>query len=205
MTRGLGSVFQHFDVWLQVVMNTPSASCNKCYFHGTGYCIRKNLDITGECVDYKRADGTNVHFERVPRIGSEQKLVEELMSKIKPQTTMKPFNLEAAKEGKPVCTRDGRKARIICFDRESSYHPIIALVTDSDGQEKIWQYLNTGKLKSWDDNHLDLMMASEKKKGWVNVYKGGLLDTKSYNTKKEAFDKASPRDYIATVKIEWEE
>ena len=29
---------------------------------------------------------------------------------------LKPFNLEAAKQGKPVCTRDGRKARIICFD-----------------------------------------------------------------------------------------
>ena len=30
---------------------------------------------------------------------------------------MKPFDLEAAKAGKPVCTRDGRKARINCFDR----------------------------------------------------------------------------------------
>ena len=30
---------------------------------------------------------------------------------------LKPFDLKAAKSGKPVCTRDGRKARIICFDR----------------------------------------------------------------------------------------
>ena len=49
------------------------------------------------------------------------------------------------------------------------------------------------------------MMLPEKREGWVNVYKGGLLDTKSYNTKKEAFDKASPKDYIDTVKIEWYE
>ena len=45
---------------------------------------------------------------------------------------LKPFNLKAAKEGKPVCTRDGRKARIICFDRKF-YHdgynyPIVAMV-----------------------------------------------------------------------------
>lgn len=30
---------------------------------------------------------------------------------------LKEFDIEAAKAGKPVCTRDGRKARIICFDR----------------------------------------------------------------------------------------
>lgn len=28
----------------------------------------------------------------------------------------KPFNLEEAKAGKPVCTRGGHKAKIICFD-----------------------------------------------------------------------------------------
>ena len=49
------------------------------------------------------------------------------------------------------------------------------------------------------------MMLPEKKEGWVNVYKGGLLDTKSYPTKKEALDKAGPRDYVDTIKISWEE
>lgn len=29
---------------------------------------------------------------------------------------LRPFDLEAAKAGKPVYTRDGRKVRIICFD-----------------------------------------------------------------------------------------
>lgn len=31
-------------------------------------------------------------------------------------SNLKPFDLNSAKAGKPVCTRDGRKARIICFD-----------------------------------------------------------------------------------------
>jgi len=40
---------------------------------------------------------------------------------------MKRFNLEAARQGAPVCTRDGHKARIICFDRKEG-QPIVALV-----------------------------------------------------------------------------
>lgn len=31
--------------------------------------------------------------------------------------TMKPFNLEEAKAGKPVCNREGNDVRIICFDK----------------------------------------------------------------------------------------
>lgn len=49
---------------------------------------------------------------------------------------LKPFDLEAAKAGKPVCTRDGRKARIICYDRQSDHgFPLVALV-ESTGTEK---------------------------------------------------------------------
>lgn len=40
---------------------------------------------------------------------------------------MKPFNLELAKQGHPVITRKGKKARIICFDRNGDA-PIVALV-----------------------------------------------------------------------------
>ena len=41
---------------------------------------------------------------------------------------MKPFNLEEAKAGKPVCTRDGLPARIICFDKRGYDNPIVALI-----------------------------------------------------------------------------
>lgn len=40
----------------------------------------------------------------------------------------KPFDLEQAKAGKPVYTRDGHKARIICFDAKLENYSIIALV-----------------------------------------------------------------------------
>ena len=123
--------------------------------------------------------------------------------------TLKEFDLEAAKSGKPVCTRDGRKARIVCFDAKG-YRPIVALIEvdcEDDGTpEDVFLFTDKGYYNCEDitsDN--DLMMLPEKKEGWVNVYKGGLLDTKSYPTKKEAFDKACPEGYVDTVKVCWEE
>lgn len=119
--------------------------------------------------------------------------------------TLAPFDINLAKAGKPVCTRDGRKARIICWDRIDSTGcnlPIVALVQCKE-TEVLQLYHDDGKCDVKAD--LDLMMLPEKKEGWVNVYKDGLLDTKSYNTKKEAFDKASPEDYVDTVKINWSE
>ena len=126
--------------------------------------------------------------------------------------TLAPFDLQAAKAGKPVCTRDGRKARIVCFDYngETGDYPIVALVSYNKGNncyERILKYTSDGLFNKYGDyeHDDDLMMLPEKKEGWVNVYKGGLLDTKSYPTKKEAFDKACPEGYVDTVKIEWEE
>lgn len=119
---------------------------------------------------------------------------------------LKPFNLEAAKAGKPVCTRDGRKVRIVCFDRIDA-KPILALIPSTDGKgEVVFDYFVSGKrIATPLESDLDLMMYPEKKEGWVNVYKGGLLDTKSYSSKEEAVSKASQADYIDTIKIEWEE
>ena len=126
----------------------------------------------------------------------------------KKKLNLKPFDIQKAREGNPVCTRDGRKARIICFDRKD-IKSIVALVTFINGTsvtEKAFYYFEDGYHLSKNDNNIyDLMMLPEKKEGWVNVYKGGLLDTKSYPTKKEAFDKACPEGYIDTIKISWEE
>lgn len=49
------------------------------------------------------------------------------------------------------------------------------------------------------------MMLPERKEAWINIYSDMSLDTKSYPTRKDAFDHASPVDYVTTIKIEWEE
>ena len=115
---------------------------------------------------------------------------------------LKPFNLEAAKAGKPVCTRDGRKARIICFDRKF-YHdgynyPIVAMVNDN---ELVHAYTQDGLLVGNMEGELDLMMLPEKKEGWVNVYKERI-----YSTKEEAIEATYDGvTYVDTVKVCWEE
>ena len=111
---------------------------------------------------------------------------------------LKPFDLKKAKQGKPVCTRDGRKARIICFDRDWDMH-IVALVADPLG-ESVHYYLSNGKVgfdRQLDD---DLMMLPEKKEGWVNVYKDSVYDTKD-----EALIGRSGNGYIDTIKVSWSE
>ena len=122
---------------------------------------------------------------------------------------LKPFNLEAAKAGKPICTRDGRKARIICFDAKGNY-PIIALI-DNTTKETDLHYTLSGRAHVYTEADYDLMMLPEKKEGWVNVYREEsnnnerLIEQTIYKTRKDAFDNACPKGYITTTKINWEE
>lgn len=123
---------------------------------------------------------------------------------------MKPFDLEAAKAGKPVCTRDGRKARIICFDTiNKGNYPIIALLEDK-GYEAVFYYNKDGKCNVGTER--DLMILPQKKEGWVNVYKSHNVGetipcmASIYPTKEKAKKSSVVGfDYVDTVKIEWEE
>jgi hypothetical protein len=124
---------------------------------------------------------------------------------------LKKFDLEAAKVGKPVCTRDGRKARIISFDRHGEDCPIIALVVDSKNAEceEVIDYTLDGICNENIINHnkYDLMMFTRKKEGWLNIFKD-FEDTVCcvYPTEKEALEDGEiEKDYITTIKIEWEE
>ena len=133
---------------------------------------------------------------------------------------LKPFDIQKAREGKTVCTRDGRKARIICFDRncqnaEGENYPIVALIANDNGTEEVVMYDDKG-VSMYSLNHendYDLMMLHEKKEGWVNVYRDcdGMNITKDdniYSSKDAAISSAQIIDrdnYVATVKINWEE
>ena len=82
--------------------------------------------------------------------------------KVKLNSSLKPFNFEDAKAGKPVCTRGGRKARIIYFDAKGDY-PIVALIETGNG-EKVGQYMINGYYTDIISQCCeDLMMLTEKK------------------------------------------
>lgn len=122
---------------------------------------------------------------------------------------MKPFDLEAAKAGNPVCTRDGRKARIICFDAKC-IKPIVALIQGSDNSEQIEYYTENGVFSNGGTGkNRDLMILLEKKEGWVNIYgeeKERYCSNVIYSSKEEALNISKQlKEHITTIKIEWKE
>lgn len=88
------------------------------------------------------------------------------------RTTYKrvPFNLELAKKitnkevkGR-IVTRDGRRARIICFDRKETddiFDPpknIIALVENKEGSEGVFEVRHTGMILLGEETDYDLLI-----------------------------------------------
>lgn len=174
-----------------------------CYYNYIFIEIKQTKEDMEEDREYSEEE-----FKNNPRF-QHHKNIEQVNNMKK----MKPFNLEQAKAGKPVCTRYGRKARIICFDANimPENKNILALIRKDDGSEYVEYYTSNGKFSDSKDDINDLMMLPETKEGWVNVYKSdnsnypALLGfTYAYNTKEEAIDNADPDTTIATVKISWE-
>lgn len=92
---------------------------------------------------------------------------------------------------KPVQTRDGRPARILCTDARNNYRkPIFALVTHGDS-EQFWQYHSDGKINAGSiTDVLDLVNIPERiqLKRWVHIYKDrqGAYTTCTFMTKADA-------------------
>lgn len=118
---------------------------------------------------------------------------------------LKPFDLEAAKAGAPVVTRDGHKARIICFDTNDDDYPLVVLVAYDEG-EMPESYTIKGQYLLDSDHRLDLFMAPAMRRGWVNLYRGkrgAYSSGRIYPTKDKAEGEACSDNYITTVSIEW--
>lgn len=85
-------------------------------------------------------------------------------------TKLLPFDLEAAKAGAKVVTRDGRPARIVCFDLKNE-QSLLVVVHDNEGVESPETYYKNGKYS--DRNTVwDLFLAPKPVKRWRVVYRG---------------------------------
>lgn len=82
---------------------------------------------------------------------------------------MKPFDLEAAKRGEPIITRDGRPVKFIAHVPEARAAHRVVIVDVAAGyigirhENGMW-----GESPRKDD----LFMAPRKRTVWVNLYKG---------------------------------
>lgn len=175
LANGNGVVCGYKDKYLIVGFTTEYEGCIKS-FTDNGVFLEK-----GDFLSYRFWNISNINEIPITR----------------------PFNLELAKAGKPVCTRDGRKARVICFDLKDEPYPIVAAV-GNDSSETLLCYTTNGEIVAGNKCDKDLMMLSEKKEGWINVY---ALNT-CYSSKEEAeenIDRDYEDEYVRTVKISWEE
>lgn len=202
-----------YSSWVQkykLYENNATGEYPKCHF-GADYVlieIKQNKDMEENTnVEQTPLEKLVIDFfnNRVTDIEFEKKVSElyaEHSNSEKIRENLKEFDLEAAKAGKPVCTRDGRKARIICFDAKGKM-PIIALITNDKGDENLYRYHNSGSNFNFKGDS-DLMMSPEKKEGWINVY---ALNT-CYSSKEEAeanIDRDYEHEYVRTIKVNWEE
>lgn len=84
---------------------------------------------------------------------------------------MKPFNLEEAKAGKPVQTRDGRKARFISDTLKASRSVVFGIMHDATGEEFLYQYFRDGTNSPTQELSSDLVMAPVERTVYVNFWK----------------------------------
>lgn len=169
-------------------IKVPDSLCNNCAFYDN---FSRNCKLS-YYINHQPAysclkDEIFVEVEQNKENMEEKKL------------NLKEFNLEEAKAGKPVCTRDGRKARIICFDLNNKNFPIVAII-NCDSEENAYQYDIEG-ICDEHDNNLNLMMSFEKKEGWVIIHKEAIYDKETA----EKIAKETTADVIRIQKIEWEE
>lgn len=126
---------------------------------------------------------------------------------------MKQFNLKSyIANPRKVMTKDGRDARILCVDAKGDY-PVVALIPDGEGEYKRdhpEMYTEDGCSYSGRMSFFDLFFAPEIHEGWVNVYEGTdgnsyVGDAHIFKSKEDAEKEGKKwKDYITTVKIEWE-
>lgn len=117
---------------------------------------------------------------------------------------MKPFNLERAKAGAPVITRNGCTARIICFDRaDADNYPLVALVHFGEGIERVTTHTNQGRCckESWND--YDLFMGPVKHEGWVNIYPNDSTGVAIHPSRSLADKSDVHKVRIGCIHIEW--
>lgn len=105
---------------------------------------------------------------------------------------------------KPVKTKDGAKARIVCVNQKREGYPILALVEDSKGREWPFSYTSKGECEQmFNRDTTDLVNIPVTQGGWLNIYPHKGLGAKLYDTKEQAL--AGACGDCATVYVEWEE
>ena len=119
---------------------------------------------------------------------------------------MKQFNLEEylKNPSRKVITRDGRNVKILCTNFTKAQH----IIAQIEGNDYSTAFHKDGIFVNGFESNCDLFFAPEKHEGWINIFNAGdenvgkiIFKSKE---KAEEIGRFSP-NYVATVRIEWEE
>lgn len=112
-----------------------------------------------------------------------------------------PFDLERAKritnksEDAKIVTRDGRKARIVCFDVKNE-DSILALIKSKFGTEIIGLYQSTGQYYAKEQHDNDLMLSVPE---WTTFKDGDVLSCHNGTFIFKRFDGLDRAEYYANM------
>ena len=73
----------------------------------------------------------------------------------------KNFDVEDAKNGAKVITRNGHYVRILSYDIKNEYSPILAAILEDDGHERVMQYNEHGEPNEADEEGYFLHIVKE--------------------------------------------
>lgn len=90
-------------------------------------------------------------------------------SMVEPAVALKPFDLEKAKEGAPLITRDGRKARFVAHVPEAN--AANRLIVYIEGMFHAQSCFANGRHNPTEhDSEYDVFIAVKKRAAYVNIY-----------------------------------
>ena len=175
----VGEPYTHYCPSGRIIYFQRYKIFNKSYSHNTKYIM----------CDFNEDGIVSIELKQTKEDMEENKL------------NLKPFDIQKAREGKPVYTRDGRKARVLCYDfKQNEEYPILVAVENKDGKECALLYSNGGISEMYKSSNNELAMLPEKKEGWIIKPK----DYQIYQSKEDA-EEVCNKNYQVIAKIIWEE
>lgn len=131
-------------------------------------------------------------------------------TKDEPEYELIPFDIQKAKAGATVVTRNGRDVSILAYNIEGDY-PIFGVIATSDSQKSSFRLTKNGLYCIGRNSGSDLFLKVPKPKKktvtkWLNIYKGdtcGYITSSFYNSKEEA-DNGKAKNCIDTVPVNFQ-
>lgn len=125
---------------------------------------------------------------------------------------MKEFSIEAFKNGAQAVTRDGREVQIFHTNLKAAVpgYTVVGIIK-YEANDDVVLWTSKGEVVAGEINPRDLMLKSQKCKGWTNIYRTyipGFVATAGHVFKTPEEAKAAAdcgKSYLDTIKIEWEE